>query len=91
MQRLLSQASPAGIVAEGSTAFAREMARHLTAIIREARGDPDPWRNARWRERSGRQGETARTNANAYAAARMKRDPAALTKVDRDRSDEPPF
>ena len=47
MQRSLSQASPAGIAAEDSAAFAREMARHLTAIIRQARGDPDPWRNGR--------------------------------------------
>jgi hypothetical protein len=91
MQRLLSQAVPAGIAAEDSAAFAREMARHLTAMIREAKGDPDPWRSARWRERSGRQGETARPNGNAYAAARMKRDPTALDQGGQDRSDEPPF
>jgi hypothetical protein len=91
LQRVLSQASPASVANDDSGAFAREMARHLTAIIREARGDPDPWRKARWPERSGRQGEIARPNGNAYAAARMKRDPSAFERDGQDRSDDPPF
>jgi hypothetical protein len=87
MQRLLSQASPAGIAAEDSAAFAREMARHLNAIIREARGDPDPWRSAYWRKRA----ESPKPNGNAYAAVRMKRDPTVLDHDGQDRSDDPPF
>lgn len=78
LQRLLDQASPAGVSPEESAPFVRQMARHLDAIIREAKGDPDPWRSARWRQRSARQAEPAKQNGNAYAAARMKRDPSAL-------------
>jgi hypothetical protein len=76
LKRLLDQSSPAGVTPEESVSFVREMARHLDAIIRQAKGDPDPWRSARWRQRSGQQAEAVKPNGNAYAAARMKRDPS---------------
>ena len=49
LRRLLEQTSPASVADEDSLAFMRQMVRHLDAIIREAKGDPDPWRTARWR------------------------------------------
>jgi len=78
LRRLLDQASPAGVADTDSTAFVREMARHLDAIIREAKGDPDPWRSARWRGERQREAEMSKPRGNAYAAARNKRDPAAF-------------
>jgi hypothetical protein len=91
LQRLLNQASPAAVAPEESTAFVRQMARHLDAIIRKAKGDPDPWRTAGWQQRSGRQAEAAKPNGNAYASARMKRDPSAFERDGQDGSDDPPF
>jgi hypothetical protein len=63
----IKQACPACIPPEGSIAFVRELAGYLDPIIREARGDPDPWRK-RWRDQ--RQVSPAPTpKRNAYAEA----------------------
>ena len=61
LRRLLEQASPASVADEDSLAFMRQMKRHLDAIIRQANGDPDPWRTARWRGQ--RQGEAESAKA----------------------------
>jgi hypothetical protein len=75
LKRLLEQASPASVADEDSLAFMRQMVRHLDAIIRQANGDPDPWRTARWRGQRQGEAETPKPKGNAYAAARAKRDP----------------
>jgi hypothetical protein len=93
IDRLVRQASPAGVPDDDAALFVREMARHLDAITREAKGDPDPWRRSSWQgKRQPKVGES-KPATNAYAAARHKRDPSAFERVgpDPDRSDDPPF
>jgi hypothetical protein len=52
------------------------MVRHLDSIIRESKGDPDPWR--RTRRRGKGQAPVSQPKGNAYAAARAKRDPSEI-------------
>jgi hypothetical protein len=91
IDRLVRQAGPASVPDEDAALFVREMARHLDAIIREAKGDPDPWRRSSWKgKRQPKVGEPNPTT-NAYAAARHKRDPSAFERAGPDASDDPPF
>ena len=76
LQRLLKQASPVSVPDEESLAFVRQMVRHLDSIIRESKGDPDPWR--RTRRRGKGQAPVSQPKGNAYAAARAKRDPSEI-------------
>jgi len=59
-----------------AVAFVRAMARALDSIIREARGEADPWRKEYWQQRRAKhdQNDAAKSGHNAYAAARHKRD-----------------
>jgi hypothetical protein len=91
IERLGRQASPASVPDEDAVLFVREMARHLDAIIREANGDPDPWRRSSWQGRRQPKIEEPKPTTNAYAAARHKRDPSAFERAGPDGTDEPPF
>ena len=91
LQQLLHQASAANLASENSAAFVRAMAKYLDAIIREARGDPDPWRRNHWQGQQQRQAEAPKPIGNSYAAARYKRDPAAFGDAAADCGDDPPF
>ena len=91
LQQLLHQASAANLASEDSAAFVRALAKYLDAIIREARGDPDPWRRAKWQGQQQRQDEAPKPKGNSYAAGRYKRDPAAFGDAAADCGDDPPF
>jgi hypothetical protein len=91
IDRLVGQASPAGVPDEDAALFVREMARHLDAIIREAKGHPDPWRRSSWQGKRQPKIEEPKPTTNAYAAARHKRDPSAFERAGPDGPDEPPF
>jgi RepB DNA-primase N-terminal domain len=91
LQQLLHQASAANLASEDSAAFVRAMANYLDAIIREAKGDPDPWRRNHWQGRQQSQAVAPKPKGNSYAAARYKRDPAAYGVAATDCPDDPPF
>jgi hypothetical protein len=77
VERQAKQACPAGISEEDSLSFVKEVAGYLTPIIREAQGDPDPWRRARRRQDGQRPPEPS-PKRNAYLEAGAKRDPSAF-------------
>jgi len=91
IDQLVRQASPASVPDDDAALFVREMARHLDAIIREANGDPDPWRRSSWQGKRQPQIEEPKPATNAYAAARHKRDPSAFERAASPGPDEPPF
>jgi hypothetical protein len=91
IDRLVRQATPACVPNEDAALFVREMARHLDAIIREANGDPDPWRRSSWQGKRQPKVEEQKPTTNAYAAARHKRDPSSFEQAGPDAPDEPPF
>ena len=73
---MVEHASPETVDSEDSAAFVRAMVRPLDSIIREAKGEPDPWRKEYWQQRRAKhdQNDAAKSGHNAYAAARHKRD-----------------
>jgi hypothetical protein len=90
IDQLVRQATPASVPDEDAAVFVKEMARHLDAIIREASGDPDPWRRSSWQGRRQPKIEQPKST-NAYAAARHKRDPSSFEQAGPDAPDDPPF
>ena len=65
IEPLVRQASPASVPDEDAVLFVREMARHLDAIIREAKGDPDPWRKSYWQGKHQPKVEEQKQTTNA--------------------------
>jgi hypothetical protein len=91
IELLVRRATPASVADEDAALFVREMARHLDAIILEAKGDPDPWRKSFWQGKRQPKVEEPKPATNAYAAARHKRDPSAFERTGPDAPDDPPF
>ena len=78
---MVERASPETVDSEDSAAFVRAMVRPLNSIIREAKGEPDPWRSERWKRWQAKQGKNDATKpeGNAYAEAQLKRNPSAFS------------